>query len=127
MQSNYRVPAHLASYSPGNGQDVGFWRGVGYGYTKFAVECVIDEIAAARDADPLAFRLELLKNQPRARKTLETVARMADWNRKRDGRALGLAYSDAFDVHCAQIAEVSLTGNAARSAYTMCGAPSMRG
>jgi isoquinoline 1-oxidoreductase beta subunit len=109
VELNYRVPAHLAEFiRQDNGQDVGFWRGVGYGYTKFAVECVIDEIAAARNVDPLAFRLELLKDQPRARRVLETVAGMADWNRKRDGRALGLAYSDAFDVHCAQIAEVSL-------------------
>ena len=109
VEFNYRVPAHLMEYiRQDDGQDIGFWRGVGDGYTKFAIECVIDEIAAASDADPLAFRLELLKDQPRARKTIETVAKMAEWDRKRDGRALGLAYSDAFDAHCAQIAEVSL-------------------
>lgn len=105
----YRVPAHLIEYlRQDSGQDVGFWRGVGLGYTKFAVECVIDEIAAVRGVDPLALRLELLRDQPRARNVIETVARMAEWDRARDGRALGLAYSDGFGAHCAQIAEISL-------------------
>ncbi len=105
----YSVPDHLVEYiRQDDGQDAGFWRGVAHGYTNFAVECMIDEIAAASGADPLAFRLGLLKDHPRARNVIETVAAMADWTRARDGRALGLAYSDAFDMHVAQIAEVSL-------------------
>jgi isoquinoline 1-oxidoreductase beta subunit len=108
LEFKYHVPAHLVEYiRQDNGQDVGFWRAVGAGYNKFGVECVIDEIAAAKGVDPVALRLELLADQPRARKVVETVAHMADWNRKREGRALGIAYSDAF-AHCAQIAEVSL-------------------
>lgn len=106
---NYAVPAHRIEYiRQDNGLDIGFWFAVGVGYTRFAIECIIDEIAAARGRDPLQLRLELLPEQPRARKVIETVGRMAEWNRKRDGRALGLAYSDAFGSHCAQIAEVSL-------------------
>ncbi|MGK9231997.1 molybdopterin-dependent oxidoreductase [Inquilinus limosus] len=106
---NYAVPAHRIEYiRQDNGLDVGFWFAVGVGYTRFAIECVVDEIAAARSVDPLALRLELLKDQPRARRVIETVARMAEWDRPRDERALGLAYSDAFGSHCAQIAEVSL-------------------
>lgn len=106
---NYAVPAHRIEYiRQDNGLDIGFWFAVGVGYTRFAIECIIDEIAAARGRDPLQLRLELLPEQPRARKVIETVGRMAKWNRKRDGRALGLAYSDAFGSHCAQIAEVSL-------------------
>ncbi|TIN02553.1 MAG: xanthine dehydrogenase family protein molybdopterin-binding subunit, partial [Mesorhizobium sp.] len=106
---NYAVPAHQIEYiRRDNGLDVGFWFGVGVGYTRFGIECVIDEIAAAKGVDPVALRLELLKDQPRARKVVETVARMAEWDRQRDGRALGVAYSDAFGSHCAEIAEVSL-------------------
>lgn len=108
-QFNYAVPGHQIEYiRQDNGVDVGFWFAVGVGYTRFAIECVVDEIAAARGADPLALRLELLKDQPRARRVVEAVAQMAEWDRPRDGRALGLAYSDAFGSHCAQIAEVSL-------------------
>ncbi|MGO6998618.1 molybdopterin cofactor-binding domain-containing protein [Rhizobium leguminosarum] len=106
---NYRVPAHLVQFvRQDNGQDVGSWRAVGNGYTKFAIECVIDEVAAAKGVDPVAFRLELLSEQPRARKVIEAVAAMAEWDRPRDGRALGIAYSDAFEAHCAEVAEVSL-------------------
>ncbi|KXF75723.1 carbon monoxide dehydrogenase [Paramesorhizobium deserti] len=106
---NYAVPAHRIDYiRQDNGLDIGFWFAVGVGYTRFGIECVIDEIAATRGADPLQLRLELLRDQPRARNVIETVARMADWDRERDGRALGIAYSDAFGSHCAQIAEVSL-------------------
>ncbi len=109
LDFNYKIPAHLVEYMrQDRGQDVGFWRAVSHGYTKFGVECVIDEIATAKGVNPLALRLELLKDQPRAQRVLETVAKMAEWGRKRDGRALGIAYSDAFSAHCAQIAEVSL-------------------
>jgi isoquinoline 1-oxidoreductase subunit beta len=90
------------------GHDVGFWRAVGAGYTKFAIECMIDEVAAARGIDPLAFRLELLEQQPRAKAVIEAVGKMASWTRKRKGRSLGIAYSDAWHAHCAQVAEVSL-------------------
>jgi isoquinoline 1-oxidoreductase beta subunit len=90
------------------GVEVGLWRAVGSGYTKFGVECMIDEIAAAKGVDPLALRLDLLKDEPRARKVVETVAQMAEWNRKREGRALGVAYSDTWNTHVAQVAEVSL-------------------
>lgn len=106
---NYAAPAHRIEYiRQDNGLDIGFWFAVGVGYTRFAIECVVDEIASARSIDPLDLRLELLRDQPRARRVIETVARMAEWDRQRDGRALGLAYSDAFGSHCAQIAEVSL-------------------
>jgi isoquinoline 1-oxidoreductase beta subunit len=106
---SYRVPAHLVEFiRQDNGRDVGFWRAVGYGYNNFGVECVIDEVAAAKGVDPVAFRLELLRDVPRARQVIRAVAAMAEWDRARDGRALGLAYSDAFDAHCAQVAEVSL-------------------
>ncbi len=106
---NYSIPAHQIEYlRQDNGLAIGFWFAVGVGYTRFAIECVIDEIAAARGMDPVALRLELLKDQPRAQKVVETVARMAEWDRARDGRGLGIAYSDAFGSHCAEVAEVSL-------------------
>lgn len=109
LDFNYAIPAHHVEYiRQDNGQDVGFWRAVGPGYTKFGVECMIDEIAAEKRKDPLKFRLELLEQNPRAQKVLRKVAEMADWKKKRKGRALGLAYSDAWGAHCAQIAEISL-------------------
>ena len=83
-------------------------RGIGVTANKFATEAFMDEVARERGTDPLAFRLELLKGTPRAYKVVERVAQMAEWGRKRDGRALGLAYIDYSGSQVAGIAEVSL-------------------
>ena len=83
-------------------------RAIGFTANKFATETFIDEIAMKRGIDPVAFRLELLKNTPRARKVVETVARMADWGRKRDGRGLGFAFIDYSGSLLAGAVEVSL-------------------
>ena len=56
-------------------------RGIGVTANKFATELFMDEVARKRGADPLAFRLELLKGTPRAYKAVERVAQMADWGR----------------------------------------------
>jgi isoquinoline 1-oxidoreductase beta subunit len=112
MEFNYHVPAHLVEFlREPRGVDTGFWRAVGPGYNKFGVECVIDEIAAAKGVDPAALRLELLKAEPRATKVIQTVMQMSDWSKKREGRGLGIAYSDAWGAHCAEVAEVSLDQN----------------
>ena len=61
-----------------------------------------------RGVDPLAMRLELTKNHPRASAVIKAVAEMADWKRKRPGRALGLAFADYHDTLTAGIAEISV-------------------
>ena len=104
----YGFPHQLQEWVRENrGIDVGFWRAVGPGYTKFAIESFIDELAKAKNVDPLAFRLSLLQDQ-RARAVLQTAAKMADWGKPRDGRALGIAYSNGWNTHVAEVAEVSL-------------------
>ena len=92
-----------------SGVDVGFWRAIGGGYSKFAVETMIDEVARLRKQDPLEYRLQLLAGHPRAQAVLRTVASMAGWGKKRaPGRALGIAYSDMWETHIAEVVEVSL-------------------
>ena len=83
-------------------------RAIGFTANKFATETFIDEIAVKRGIDPVAFRLDLLKNTPRARKVVETVARMADWGKKREGRGLGFAFIDYSDSLVGGIAEISV-------------------
>jgi isoquinoline 1-oxidoreductase subunit beta len=111
FEINYGVTNHLAQYlRDERGIDVGFWRSVGGGYTKFAIESMIDELARNAGKDPLDYRLGLLARHPRAQAVLREVAAMARWNggRANGNRALGLAYSDMWNTHCAMVVDVSL-------------------
>jgi isoquinoline 1-oxidoreductase subunit beta len=91
------------------GVDVAVWRSVGGGYTKFAIETFIEEVAAAAGKDPIDFRMQLLGNQPRGQTVLREAMAMSDWKRERgDGRALGIAYCDIWDTYIATVAEVSV-------------------
>ena len=90
------------------GMRVHAFRGIGAGHNKFAIECFLDEVAQARNMDPLAMRLELTAGSPRARAVIQAVADMSDWTRKRQGRALGLAFADYHGTVAAGVAEVSL-------------------
>jgi isoquinoline 1-oxidoreductase beta subunit len=92
----------------GRGIEAGFWRAVGPGYTKFAVESFIDEIARGERVDPVAFRLRLLAGKPRAAAVVRKAAEMARWDSKRKGRALGIALSDQWGSFIATVAEVSV-------------------
>jgi isoquinoline 1-oxidoreductase beta subunit len=83
-------------------------RGISFTANRFATESFVDEIARKRGIDPVAYRLELLKSTPRGKKVVERVAQMADWGRKREGRALGFAFLDYSGTQLAGIAEVSL-------------------
>jgi CO/xanthine dehydrogenase Mo-binding subunit len=76
----------------------------------FALESFIDELAAAANSDPIAFRLRHLAD-PRARAVLEAVATMAAWQpgeKGNGGRGRGVAFAKYKNlaVWCAVIAEV---------------------
>jgi len=107
----YAMPNRLIDYVRAErGQPVGAWRGTWSGYSYFAVETMIDEVAALNNADPVAFRLGLLKDTPRGQQVLRTVADMAGWGKRKPaaGRALGVAYTNYGERHQAIIVEVSL-------------------
>jgi isoquinoline 1-oxidoreductase subunit beta len=107
---SYAVENHRVEWvRSARGVDVGAWRGIAAGYTKFAIETMMDEIAALKKTDPLAYRLAMLKNAPRAANVVQKAADMANYTAKRDnGRAVGVAYSDALHSHTAVAAEVSV-------------------
>jgi isoquinoline 1-oxidoreductase beta subunit len=83
-------------------------RGIGFTANKFVTEAFMDEIALKRGIDPVALRLELLKHTPRGQAVVRRVAEMADWGKKRDGRALGFAFIDYSDSLIGAAAEISL-------------------
>jgi isoquinoline 1-oxidoreductase beta subunit len=109
MAPQYDIPNVFSEYvyAP-RGVDVGFWRAVGAGYSCFAVECMIDEVATASKTDPVELRARMLRNKPRALRVVRAAAEMAGWGRALNGNALGVACTDAFGTHCAQVAEIEL-------------------
>ncbi len=95
------------------GVPVGYWNAAGNGYTIFAVESFIDEIAARLSRDPLQLRIELLADA-RGKGVLARARQLAQWDKKRGDTALGVAYSHAGGCHIAEVVEVSV--NAASGA-----------
>lgn len=89
------------------------WRSVGHTHTAYAVECFMDQLLDRTGSDPLAGRLKLLRNQPRAAAVLKAVAQRANWSGPRvaNGRARGVALVKSFNTFAAQIAEVSVGEN----------------
>ena len=115
-QPFYAVPNMLADgVREIRGMRVQPWRGIGAGYNKFASECFLDEIAHATKQDPVALRLELTRDHPRAQAVIRAAAEMAEWNRPRPkDRALGIAFSDYHDTLTAGIAEISVDRKSGR-------------
>jgi len=100
---------HVQQMIEDRGIACSFWRGVGAGYVKFGIETLVDEVATATNQDPLQVRMDLCNKSPRAQTVLREVASMANWRGSRPaGRALGLAFSDAWGTFCAMVVEVSL-------------------
>jgi isoquinoline 1-oxidoreductase beta subunit len=92
------------------GISVGAWRSVSNSTNVFALECFMDEVAHAAKADPLAFRLAHLDQDPRLQQALKVAAGKAGWGRPKTGRYLGIAAMEGYETRMAMVAEISLSG-----------------
>jgi isoquinoline 1-oxidoreductase subunit beta len=105
----YAVPhqrmRHVATHS---GVPIGFWRSVGHSHNAFFSESFIDELAHAAKADPVQFRLGLLRDQPRYAAVLKLAAEQAGWGQALpEGRARGVALHESFGSIVAMVVEAS--------------------
>ncbi len=88
---------------------VGFWRSVGDSSNPFTVESFIDELALLGGQDPVAFRLEMLKDNPRGRGVLEMLADKSGWGKPiKNGQGRGIALRTSFGSTAGHVAEVSV-------------------
>ncbi len=104
--ANKRTTLHLSKHSPT--LRVSALRGLGSPQNTFANESFIDELAAAAQADPIAFRLRHLQDE-RAIAVLKAVAELARWDAKpaapptgwAAGRGVGFVHYDNATTYAA--------------------------
>ncbi|MCK1605425.1 xanthine dehydrogenase family protein molybdopterin-binding subunit [Bradyrhizobium sp. 166] len=77
----------------------------------FAIESLLDEVAALRGEDPIAFRLRHLRDE-RAKDVIRAAVRRAQWKPEKQagiGHGVGFARYKNMGAYCAAIAEVEGT------------------
>ncbi|MDT5263395.1 MAG: isoquinoline 1-oxidoreductase subunit beta [Mycobacterium sp.] len=106
----YTIPNLKVEVSDVNtGVPVLTYRSIGNSHNEFARESALDELAALAGRDPVDLRRALLADSPRTRRALEVAAERAGWGSPLpEGHARGVACSNGFASHSAQVIEVSL-------------------
>ncbi|QXQ07683.1 molybdopterin-dependent oxidoreductase [Sphingosinicellaceae bacterium] len=104
----YALPGFLAEHALVDlPVPLGFWRSVGHSFTGFFVESFIDELAHAAGTDPGAFRLAMLRDQPRHRAVIEAVlSASGPLGQDAPGVGRGMALVESFGSIVAEVAEV---------------------
>ncbi len=91
---------------------ISWWRAVYNSQNPFAVESFIDEMAFAAKKDPYLFRKEMLPADSRLTNVINVAAEKSGWGTKLpEGKGRGIAISAGYESYCAQVAEVTVTGN----------------
>jgi isoquinoline 1-oxidoreductase beta subunit len=115
----YAIPnARIRGYLSRIGLPVGPWRSVGASVNGFFFDSFIDEMAHLAGADPLAFRLEMMRDEDaRSAAVLEAVRDSCGWTGQTPegvGRGVGFCYS--FGTPVAEVIEVEQTEGGIRIA-----------
>jgi CO/xanthine dehydrogenase Mo-binding subunit len=110
----YALPNILVDYVNHEppGIPTAFWRGVAPTHNVFVVESFIDELAGAAGKDPVAYRLGLLEQNPRARAVLQLAAEKAGWGQPLPaGQGRGVSVQFAFGTYTAHVVEAEVAKN----------------
>jgi len=106
----YGIPnQRIELRSTSHGIRLKHWRAVAHPFNIFAIDGLIDEIAASEGLDPFAFRRQRMKMTAKAEQVFDVVEKMSDWKEKRpNNRALGLAVTERSGSLGAGVVEISL-------------------
>lgn len=96
-----------------------WWRSKSYSQNIFALECFVDELAAATRMDPFQFRRKYLAGRPDMLEVLEKLEQVSDWKSRSAGMARGLAIHESAGTIVAQVAEVSVTESGAAKVHSI--------
>ena len=108
---NYRVTGHRADEV----FPVSSWRSVGASGNGFLHGCLLDELFAAADLDPLQGLIDLCSHDV-SRRVLNELREISGWTGRAagQGRGRGVAFCLSFGVPCAQVVDVADTANGMR-------------
>jgi isoquinoline 1-oxidoreductase beta subunit len=89
---SYGVPSLKVEHVPVEiGLPTGRVRGNAHGYTAFAIESFIDEVASANAREPLSYRIAMLGSDIRLAACLQRAAQLAQWGGGGDQSGQGIA------------------------------------
>ena len=105
----YRIPkARITLHIEPTPLRTASYRSLAAAENVFAIESFVDELAAAAQQEPLAFRLAHV-DDPRLRRVLEHVAAKSGWGRRPgERRGLGIAGTIYHGTYIAEVAEVEV-------------------
>lgn len=108
-------------HSPKVGVPVLWWRSVGHTHTAYVMETMIDALAREAGKDPVAYRMELIKDDPRKTAVLTLAAEKAGWDTPpAAGRYRGVAVHKSFGTYVAEVAEISYDGGTVKVEKVVC-------
>ncbi|MDH3532358.1 MAG: molybdopterin-dependent oxidoreductase [Gammaproteobacteria bacterium] len=110
LEDYYTIPHRLIEQrGTSHGIRLKHWRAVAHPFNIFAIESLVDEMAAKEGLDPLEFRRARMSMTPKAEAVFAAVEKLSDWHRPRpSGRALGLSVTERSGSLGAGVVEISL-------------------
>jgi len=110
-ENHYAVPMRLRVTHPDVAVPVLWWRSVGHTHTGFVMETMVDEVARASGADPVAWRLAKLDAKKHARHiaALKLAVEKSGYGKPLPaGHAHGVAVHESFGSVVAYVVDVSM-------------------
>ena len=116
LEDYYGIPSQFVERrGTSHGIRLKHWRAVAHPFNLFAIESLVDEMAAKEGLDPFEFRRKHMAMTSKARRVFDRVEKLSDWPARRPGdRALGLSVTERSGSLGAGVVEISLNRRSGR-------------